>query len=146
MTHRRYLLAAVVHLPVMLALFGSACSDSASPSPPKPPPVVTVDARVTFLAVGDMMISRGVARAIDRAGDPLAPFKRMEEIFLSTDFNFGNLESPISGNDNKVGKGLVFNMRTRDIAGLKKYNFWLYKTKGAAEKLITDIQKEYHLK
>jgi hypothetical protein len=29
---------------------------------------------------------------------------------------------------------------------LKKYNFWLYKTKGAAEKLITDIQKEYHLK
>jgi len=29
---------------------------------------------------------------------------------------------------------------------LKKYNFWLYKTKGTAEKLITDIQKEYHLK
>ena len=29
---------------------------------------------------------------------------------------------------------------------LKKYNFWLYYNKDAAEKLIIEIQKEYHLK
>jgi poly-gamma-glutamate synthesis protein (capsule biosynthesis protein) len=63
------------------------------------------------------MISRGVARAIDRAGDPLEPFKPMAPIFRSTDFNFGNLESPVSPNRNITGKGLVFNARRRDIAG-----------------------------
>lgn len=81
------------------------------------------ESRVTFLAVGDMMISRGVARSITRANDPLAPFRKMDGIFRSTDFNFGNLEVPISGNNNVIGKGLVFNMHTRDIAGLKAYNF-----------------------
>ncbi|HEY0049485.1 MAG TPA: CapA family protein [Pyrinomonadaceae bacterium] len=81
------------------------------------------ESRVTFLAVGDMMISRGVARSITRANDPLAPFRKMEAVFRSTDFNFGNLEVPISGNNNVIGKGLVFNMHTRDIAGLKAYNF-----------------------
>ena len=29
---------------------------------------------------------------------------------------------------------------------LKKYNFWLYYDKAAAEKLIEEIQQEYHLK
>ena len=86
-------------------------------------PESVTEARVTFLAVGDMMISRGVARSITRANDPLVPFRKMDEIFRSTDFNFGNLEVPISGNNNVIGKGLVFNMHTRDIAGLKAYNF-----------------------
>jgi poly-gamma-glutamate capsule biosynthesis protein CapA/YwtB (metallophosphatase superfamily) len=86
-------------------------------------PENVTESRVTFLAVGDMMISRGVARSITRANDPLVPFRKMDEIFRSTDFNFGNLEVPISGNNNVIGKGLVFNMNTRDIAGLKAYNF-----------------------
>lgn len=86
-------------------------------------PERVTEARVTFLAVGDMMISRGVARSITKANDPLVPFRKMDEIFRSTDFNFGNLEVPISGNNNVIGKGLVFNMHTRDIAGLKAYNF-----------------------
>jgi poly-gamma-glutamate capsule biosynthesis protein CapA/YwtB (metallophosphatase superfamily) len=87
------------------------------------PPERVTESRVTFLAVGDMMISRGVARSITRAGDPLTPFRKMDDIFRSTDFNFGNLEVPISGNNNVIGKGLVFNMHTRDLAGLKAYNF-----------------------
>jgi poly-gamma-glutamate synthesis protein (capsule biosynthesis protein) len=87
------------------------------------PPEQVVETKVTFLAVGDMMISRGVASRIARANDPLLPFRKMESIFRSTDFNFGNLEVPISGRNNVVGKGLTFNMNTRDIAGLKAYNF-----------------------
>jgi poly-gamma-glutamate synthesis protein (capsule biosynthesis protein) len=86
-------------------------------------PERVAESRVTFLAVGDMMISRGVARSITRANDPLVPFRKMDAVFRSTDFNFGNLEVPISGNNNVIGKGLVFNMHTRDLAGLKAYNF-----------------------
>jgi poly-gamma-glutamate synthesis protein (capsule biosynthesis protein) len=77
---------------------------------------------VKFLAVGDIMLSRGVTMAINRANDPLLPFKRLSDLFLSTDFNFGNLESPFSGNDGYIGRGLVFNAQTRNIAGLKAYN------------------------
>lgn len=82
-----------------------------------------VNNKVTFLAVGDIMISRGVSRAIARSGNPRLPFEKMSDVFLSTDFNFGNLESPVSGNDNIIGKGLVFNMNTRHIEGLTAYNF-----------------------
>ena len=104
-------------------LFTFACEKSTSTDQPVKPPEQIVESRVTFLAVGDILISRGVARAIDRAGTPLAPFEKMKDIFLSTDFNFGNLECPISGRETVVGKGLVFNMRTKDLEGLKKYNF-----------------------
>lgn len=106
------------------ALFLISCGNQpANQSPPPPPPEQITESKVTFLAVGDILISRGVARAIDRAGTPLAPFQKMEAVFRSTDFNFGNLECPISGRDTVVGKGLVFNMRTKDLAGLKEYNF-----------------------
>lgn len=69
------------------------------------------------------MLSRGVASAINRANDPLLPFKQLDELLKSTDFNFGNLESPISGNDNVIGKGLSFNAHIKDTIGLKTYNF-----------------------
>ena len=81
------------------------------------------ETKVTFVAVGDMMLSRGVNRAITRAGDPLLPFRKLDTLLKESDFNFGNLESPISGNDNIVGKGLVFNAHTRDTLGLNAYNF-----------------------
>jgi poly-gamma-glutamate synthesis protein (capsule biosynthesis protein) len=79
--------------------------------------------RVSFLAVGDIMLSRGVAKSIARSGDALTPFKKMAEVFGSTDFNFGNLESPISGDNDILGKDLTFNTHTRDVAGLKVFNF-----------------------
>ncbi len=101
----------------------SACPQKPTSNQANKEPEKITESKVTFLAVGDILISRGVARAIDRAGTPLAPFEKMKDIFLSTDFNFANLENPISGRENVVGKGLVFNMRTKDLEGLKKYNF-----------------------
>jgi poly-gamma-glutamate capsule biosynthesis protein CapA/YwtB (metallophosphatase superfamily) len=70
------------------------------------------------------MLSRNVAGTIQKANDPLLPFKNMEEILKSTDFNFGNLESPISGKDHFNPSGsLVFNAPTAYTVGLKEYNF-----------------------
>lgn len=79
--------------------------------------------RVTFVAVGDIMLSRGVDHAIECEGNLLLPFSQLSELLSSTDFNFGNLESPVSGNDKIIGRGLIFNAHQHDLAGLVKYNF-----------------------
>lgn len=114
----------IVLLSAAALIFAASCGQPSSPTAPgptAPPAYVTQD--VTFLSVGDMMISRGVQKAIDGAGDPLLPFRPLADVFKSTDFNFGNLECPISGNDNVYGKGLIFNAHTKDVAGLNEYNF-----------------------
>ncbi len=85
-----------------------------------PAPPVTA----TFLAVGDIMLSRNVAGSIVKANDPLLPFRNLEQLLRSTDFNFGNLESPVSGrNDFNPTGSLVFNAPPAYAASLKQYNF-----------------------
>ena len=86
-------------------------------------PIPQAESRASFLAVGDILLSRGVAQRMRQQRDPLLPFRSLGELLNSTDFNFGNLESPVSGNDEVKGRGLVFNTATDDLAGLRKYNF-----------------------
>lgn len=78
---------------------------------------------VSFLAVGDIMLSRHVAERIEQNDNPPLPFDQLKDLLASTDFNFGNLESPVSGNDQKKGRGLVFNTATKHLSGLASYNF-----------------------
>lgn len=109
----------------LLACLTASCGGQTVSTPPKNTAAEQPlkETRATFAAVGDMMISRGVAQTINAAGDPLVVFSGMKDLFNSTDFNFGNLESPVSGNDTRVGRGLVFNARRADIEGLVKYKF-----------------------
>ncbi len=81
--------------------------------------------QVTFLAVGDIMLSRNVAGTIAKNGkDGNYPFRNTADLLSSTDFNFGNLESPFSGNDSYNPTGsLVFNAPTWTLSGLLKNNF-----------------------
>lgn len=89
-----------------------------------PPTVTASSSSVTFLAVGDIMLSRSVATVINKANNPLLPFTGMADILKSTDFNFGNLESPFSGkNEFEPSGSLVFNVPLKNIQGLKEYNF-----------------------
>ncbi len=81
------------------------------------------DTKVTFLAVGDILLSRRVAQRMKEANDPLLPFRKLETLFKSTDFNFGNLETPVSGKDEVLGIKRTFNTRIQDLAGLLAYNF-----------------------
>lgn len=79
---------------------------------------------VKLLAVGDISLSRNVAAQIDGQANLLLPFSSLAQILLSTNFNFGNLESPFSGKDSYPPTGsLIFNSPPKNIAGLKKYNF-----------------------
>lgn len=88
------------------------------------PPVVVH--RVSFLAVGDIMLSRGVHQAISKKKDPLLPFSQLSSIFSSVDFSFGNFESPIDGTDfaGKSGE-LTFNTPVSHIEGLVKNKFFV---------------------
>lgn len=79
---------------------------------------------VTFLAVGDIMLSRNVAGQIKKYNKSLLPFTKMATILKSTDFNFGNLESPFSGSTKfNSSPSLVFNVPPANIKGLKEFNF-----------------------
>ena len=78
----------------------------------------------SFLAVGDIMLSRNVASKIKQANDPLLPFSAMADVFSEVDFSFGNLESPFSGSDYIPPTGsLIFNAPDENIKGLKQNQF-----------------------
>jgi len=52
---------------------------------------------VCLVAVGDIMLSRGVAGEIrEHGGDPRHPFLKMEKYLKSGDIVFGNLENPVT--------------------------------------------------
>ena len=74
-------------------------------------PSKKVETRATFLAVGDIMLSRGVAQRIASANDPLLPFRHLETLLKSTDFNFGNLERWFPGKDQALGHDKIFNAK-----------------------------------
>jgi poly-gamma-glutamate synthesis protein (capsule biosynthesis protein) len=81
-------------------------------------------AAVKVNLVGDIMLSRQVAARIRDAGDPGLPFRGMSAFLKSSDFNFGNLEGPFSGQEDFVTwHPLVFNVPTKHIQGLKDYGF-----------------------
>lgn len=51
---------------------------------------------VTLVAVGDIMLSRGVADRIKEHGDPGLPFAKVKGLLDSGDIVFGNLECPLT--------------------------------------------------
>lgn len=82
------------------------------------------ETEVTFLAVGDIMLSRNVAGETKKSGNPELPFSKTADLVANTNFNFGNLESPLSGKSffNPTGS-LVFNAPPEYVKPLAKYNF-----------------------
>ena len=80
---------------------------------------------VSFLAVGDIMLSRNVAAKINGAKDINLPFSKMQDILKSTDFNFGNLESPLVNDGNAIvgGHAMVFASPSSSAQSLINNNF-----------------------
>jgi poly-gamma-glutamate synthesis protein (capsule biosynthesis protein) len=80
----------------------------------------------TFLAAGDIMLSRNVAAAIQKNNDVGLPFRNIADILKSTDFNFANLESPVAPSaKNQIigGHSLLFGAPAGYIKGLADFNF-----------------------
>ena len=80
----------------------------------------------TFLAGGDIMLSRNVAAAIQKNNDVDLPFRNIADILKSTDFNFANLESPVAPfakNQIIGGHSLLFGAPAGYIKGLADFKF-----------------------
>jgi poly-gamma-glutamate capsule biosynthesis protein CapA/YwtB (metallophosphatase superfamily) len=80
----------------------------------------------TFLAVGDIMLSRNVALTISKANDSNLPFEGMADILKSVDFNFANLESPFAPMTKYEiigGHSLIFAAPLAYATVLANYNF-----------------------
>lgn len=94
----------------------------APPSPaPEPEPAGPPDVR--FLAVGDVLLSRGVAEAIREADDPRLPFRAMADHFRAVDFTFANLEFPFSKETLVPVRGNIFNAPQAWAEGLVEHDF-----------------------
>ena len=78
------------------------------------------DTEITLLAVGDIMLDRGVEYKIKKQGkgDFRFSFLKIAEELKKADIVFGNLEGPISDKGKKVGSIYSFRMNPKAIEGL----------------------------
>jgi hypothetical protein len=81
--------------------------------------------------------------------DYILSFDNMTANHYTNDYNYQHIleHKPALQLLNEEPKALekLYTQITQFEMQLKKYNFWLYHDKEAAEKLIAEIQKEYHL-
>ena len=97
---------------------------SCAQQPPAAPPAKVQQAIVPpplnrLLFAGDVMLSRGVRRAILAAHDPALPFRKIAPLLASADIAFVNLESPFSDRGPYHETGLIFHAPPDTIAGLE---------------------------
>ncbi|MEY4745048.1 MAG: hypothetical protein RL272_993 [Candidatus Parcubacteria bacterium] len=86
-----------------------------APAPPAP--------RVTLVAVGDVMLSRNVGKAIRARADARYPFLRMRDYLADADIAFANLETAVTpGRPIDVGE-MTFRSDPETVEGLKDAGF-----------------------
>ncbi len=80
---------------------------------------------IKIIAVGDIMLDRGVEYMINKEaeGDFTFPFQKIKPSFQGADLIFGNLESVISDKGYKVGSIYSFRAEPEAIEGLKFAGF-----------------------
>jgi len=76
-----------------------------------------------LVAVGDVMLSRGVGEIINATGDARSPFLKTVEILAQADITFCNLESPFYYGEPLNGDRLVFGADPETIEGLTYAGF-----------------------
>lgn len=66
--------------------------------------------QITISITGDIMLSRGVSQYLDQSGYNY-PYAQVRDIFLQDDWTIGNLECPITGQENAADKTKRFIFR-----------------------------------
>lgn len=85
-------------------------------------PITQSEPTVTLIAVGDILLDRGVARQIEQHGIGY-PFAHVESILTSADIVFGNLEGPLTDKCDEVKKRFHFRANSRYLPALVKSGF-----------------------
>ena len=78
---------------------------------------------VTLVFVGDIMLSRGVGRMMEKKNDWQYPFLKIKDTLVEADLLIGNLEGPISSKGVKVGSIYSFRADPRAVVGLADAGF-----------------------
>jgi len=74
---------------------------------------------ITFMAGGDVMLSRHVGEKIRKYKDNAWPFRKIYEEFKNADLAFINLESPFYDKGAPITEGMIFKAEPETIEGLK---------------------------
>ena len=78
-----------------------------------------IESSLTLVAVGDIMLDRGVGAKIRKSGVEF-PFERVAGILREADLAFGNLESPISSLGAAAkGKEITFRSALEAVSGIR---------------------------
>lgn len=79
---------------------------------------------VNFIAVGDIMLSRLVARRAEKANNPYWMWQNIQDFMTQSDFNIWNLESPTNGTPlYSYEETMIFNAPPHLIETLPVMNF-----------------------
>jgi len=126
MRHILAIAAAIVLVTGGFLAWKNAATEEAGNIQPDVPAAAPQNDSVTFLLTGDIMLSRYVAFQMKNAEDTLLPFRKTAGLLASTDFNSGNLESPLTESPVfEPRTGMSFNVPPGFAAGLTASNFRL---------------------
>lgn len=86
--------------------------------------IVNEEQKVNFIAVGDIMLSRLVARKAEKSGNPNWMWENIGDFLKHSDFNIWNLESPTNGTPlYSYEETMIFNAPPSLIDTLSSMNF-----------------------
>lgn len=91
-----------------------------APTRAQTPPL---EPQATLIAVGDVMLSRDVARRIEEKKDPDFPFLKVTDYLKSADMTFGNLECPITKGPRVTRDAMKFHAHPGVEKALKQAGF-----------------------
>jgi gamma-polyglutamate biosynthesis protein CapA len=89
---------------------------------PTAPAAMRGEPEVEIVAVGDILLDRGIARRIERGG-PRIVFARVRDVISSADLAFGNLECPLTDNCDRSRQRISFRARPRYVEALTDAGF-----------------------
>ncbi len=78
--------------------------------------------KITLVAVGDILLDRGVGRKIERYGTSY-PFKHVASVLSAADLAFGNLEGPLTARCTKAAKKFSFQAKPQYAAAIAEAGF-----------------------
>lgn len=95
-------------------------SDAAGQTEPQTAPEEVVEPELRFMAIGDIMLGRGVSVRLQKAGGFEKAFEKVSDYFKAGDVVFANLETPLTASGHGLDKNgkIVLKGKPESVAAL----------------------------